>query len=105
MLDTSKSTRPLTATQVAELRDYLRDELRRLAPDPSGTPGAGSAELDRRGQELRDRILGALERVEAGTYGLCYGCGEPIPYSRLAAVPETLTCIDCAWRRPGSRER
>ncbi|MFR9728861.1 TraR/DksA family transcriptional regulator [Saccharopolyspora sp. MS10] len=41
----------------------------------------------------------AAERIEAGTYGRCERCGAPIGEERLAALPATTTCIDCASRR------
>ena len=30
----------------------------------------------------------ALSKFEAGTYGICEGCGRPIPLARLRALPE-----------------
>lgn len=38
----------------------------------------------------------ALERIEAGTYGICQRCGEEISPERLAAVPTTGVCRNCA---------
>ena len=32
-------------------------------------------------------ILWALKRIDAGTYGMCEGTGEPIPKARLEAFP------------------
>lgn len=37
----------------------------------------------------------ALERWQAGLYGICKDCGVPIPEARLAAYPATLRCIAC----------
>jgi DnaK suppressor protein len=37
----------------------------------------------------------ALERVDAGTYGLCQSCNEPISDERLEAVPHARLCIKC----------
>ncbi|MBK5223160.1 MAG: TraR/DksA C4-type zinc finger protein [Acidimicrobiia bacterium] len=34
-----------------------------------------------------DEIDAALERVEAGTYGICVQSGQPIPKERLEAIP------------------
>ena len=39
-------------------------------------------------EEVRD----ALQRIEAGAYGACVECGEPIEPARLEAVPWTLRC-------------
>jgi DnaK suppressor protein len=44
----------------------------------------------------------ALARIDAGDYGLCENCGQPIAPARLEAVPEATRCIACAGapRRP-----
>ncbi len=44
--------------------------------------------------ELGD-IDAALERIEAGTYGICTDCGVNIPSARLIAYPTAKRCIDC----------
>jgi RNA polymerase-binding protein DksA len=38
----------------------------------------------------------ALSRIEAGTYGICEGNGEPIPKARLNAIPWARYCVACA---------
>jgi DnaK suppressor protein len=47
---------------------------------------SASAERTRDADELRD-VQEALTRVEAGAYGLCQKCGEPIDLARLKANP------------------
>ncbi len=37
----------------------------------------------------------ALSRIDAGTYGTCIQCGQPIPDERLAAVPYAVLCVSC----------
>lgn len=44
--------------------------------------------------ELRT-IQAALARIAAGDYGVCAGCGEPIPAPRLHAQPAALYCLAC----------
>jgi DnaK suppressor protein len=41
----------------------------------------------------------ALGRVDAGSYGTCESCGNPIAAERLAARPAATRCITCASRR------
>ncbi len=41
----------------------------------------------------------ALARLDAGTYGLCEVCGEPIPDERLRAIPWAALCVPCSGRR------
>ena len=38
-------------------------------------------------------VLGALERIETGTYGVCGICGEEISEARLEANPSASTCV------------
>jgi len=44
----------------------------------------------------------ALGRLEAGRYGVCERCGQPIGEDRLAARPAARTCIGCAVLLPYS---
>lgn len=44
---------------------------------------------------LARKIQEALQRIEAGTFGICEECGEPIEKERLLARPVTTLCIDC----------
>jgi len=37
----------------------------------------------------------ALAKMDAGTYGACERCGQPIAPERLEAIPWALLCIDC----------
>ena len=46
-------------------------------------------------QELAD-IDAALHRLDAGTYGDCVSCGEPIGDARLKVRPAATQCRDCA---------
>lgn len=41
----------------------------------------------------------ALRRLDAGNYGVCERCGNPIPVERLAARPSARTCVGCAAGR------
>lgn len=41
-------------------------------------------------------IDAALSRIEAGTYGRCIGCGEPIAPARLAVRPASAECMACS---------
>lgn len=41
----------------------------------------------------------ALAKFDAGTYGQCENCGEPIPEARLEAMPAARLCISCASSR------
>lgn len=49
-------------------------------------------------RELRD-LSAALERIDAGTYGVCEGCEQPIAEERLEAQPAARFCTEHAPRR------
>jgi len=48
---------------------------------------------------LLGEIDAALERIDAGTYGVCTNCGRQIGEDRLEALPWATLCIDCARER------
>jgi DnaK suppressor protein len=51
--------------------------------------------LEENSENVLSSIDGALERIQAGTYGTCLNCGKPIAEDRLAAIPWATHCIDC----------
>ena len=96
----------LTQDQLGTLRDLLEEERGKVVRQVKGVLGHGadahgdSADCARTqsdvellfGLEEHERETGldieeALERIEAGTYGVCEMCGKPIPFARLRAVP------------------
>ncbi len=50
----------------------------------------------RRRSGQRQRLEAALERIEAGEYGDCVDCAEPLPLGRLELDPAATLCISCA---------
>lgn len=44
------------------------------------------------------RVEAALARLEAGDFGCCARCDEPIGEKRLQLDPATPFCIDCAGK-------
>ncbi len=47
-------------------------------------------------EDTLSMIESALQRIEEGNYGTCLGCGQPIPKTRLNALPHTPKCVKCA---------
>ena len=45
--------------------------------------------------ETEKKINDALLRLDEGSYGLCFECGEQIAPPRLRALPFALRCKDC----------
>ena len=111
------------ATPDDEMRAALLAERARLAgeraetivaPDPMtyGSQAAAASQVfaQQRDLALRDRtdhqlelVDEALARLDAGTFGACVRCGNPIPVDRLEALPWAPRCIDC--QRIADRER
>jgi RNA polymerase-binding protein DksA len=89
-------------------RDRVRAEIAEgiVAPGPMtyGSQAAAATQVfeQQRDLALRDRnaahlaeIEAAIARLDAGTYGRCARCGEPIAPERLEALPWAAHCIDC----------
>jgi DnaK suppressor protein len=57
-----------------------------------------AALLDQARRQLAE-VDAAIDRLDAGRYGQCERCGQPIPAARLTARPTATTCIRCASRR------
>lgn len=92
--------------QLAELTRHGSDTVHEMAdgteelPDPNDRATRESdleSELRMRDRDrkLISKVQGALARIEAGTFGLCASCGEPIGEERLRARPVTELCIEC----------
>ncbi len=68
--------------------------------DPEGSTLSGEWQRVEalRGAALRNRaaVSDALDRIGAGTYGICIRCGKPIPAARLEVVPTATMCVPCA---------
>ena len=68
--------------------------------DPEGaTIGFERAQLTALLAAARERVAevdAALRRVDAGTYGVCERCGQPIAAARLDARPFARYCMACA---------
>jgi DnaK suppressor protein len=52
-------------------------------------------ETRRRRQQQVARADGALRRIDAGEYGNCFKCGQPIDLRRLTVDPTQTRCTQC----------
>ena len=55
--------------------------------------------------ETLNKINEALRRLEEGTYGNCFECGEEIAEARLRALPFAVRCKDCEEARETAEQR
>lgn len=93
-------------------QSYLEDNALRLnSKDGAGDLSSHAYHLADHATETQDReqafhlasregkflyyIEEALDRVRAGTFGICRKCGTLIPKARLEAVPTAKMCINC----------
>lgn len=53
-----------------------------------------SAQMERDREELL-KVVAAEHRLDDGSYGVCFDCGEMIEPARLRAVPEAERCVGC----------
>ncbi len=98
--------RDLLQAQLTELTQHGSETVHEMVdgaeelPDPNDR-ATRETTLDRelrmrdRDRKLISKIQQALGRIEAGTFGLCQSCGEPIAAARLRARPVTELCIEC----------
>jgi len=81
---------------VVELDQSKVGRLSRM--DAMQAQAMAQASVQRRELMLRN-IEAALKRLDAGDYGSCRDCEEPINPKRLEFDPTALRCIDCESKR------
>src|SRR5207245_4459338 len=86
--------------QVQEAEAYSRQRDAEATQDPADmAANAYTKELlvsmSANDRHLLKLIDEALERIEAGGYGKCVRCGNPLPDKRLDGVPWARHCLPC----------
>ena len=100
---------PWTGSELAEVRDALEAEAAGLrrdseAGDDEADVGVKTFEREHEFQmtsnarRLLEQTEQALSRIDAGTYGVCGSCGQPIGKARLMAFPRAVLCVRCKQR-------
>jgi len=87
----------------AELSDLLRNSGDGAGDDQADS---GSSALEREHEltlvnntrDLLDQTSHALDRLAAGTFGVCESCGQAIGKARLQAFPRAMLCVSCKQR-------
>ena len=104
-----------------EIMNEVQGRMRDVRAEGTGDPGQGvldaaeSSELDIQDEiefaliqmkaETLNKIEEALRRLEEGTYGFCFECGEEITEKRLRALPFAVRCKDCEEAREVAQQR
>ena len=87
-----------------ELAGLLRDGNDGAGRDPADV-GSTNFERDQEmslaanAREMLEQSQEALKRIDAGTYGVCENCHEPIGKGRLQAYPRANLCVRCKQRQ------
>ncbi|MFD8421346.1 TraR/DksA family transcriptional regulator [Streptomyces sp. NPDC059668] len=117
---------PWTPEEVAAARAELQSEALRLSTEITSSEeslaglmrdsgdGAGDDQADTgtknitresemalaaNAREMLVQTERALEKLDAGTYGLCESCGEPIGKARMQAFPRATLCVECKQKQ------
>ena len=77
--ETSQQLSPSFSEQANELEDLATNE-----------------SLEARHKTEIGQIRAALNRIDAGSYGICDNCGADIAPARLEVQPDATRCIKCA---------
>ena len=127
---TSKTTPAAKSSRYTELKTMLEDRRRELMNEVQGkirdarSDGTKEREVLDQGEssevdiqediefaliqmkaETLNKIDAALRRLEEGTYGDCFECGEEIAQARLRALPFAVRCKDCEEARETAEQR
>ena len=128
---TRKSTKTSSKTsRYNELKKMLEDRRRQLMSDVQGrirdVRGEGSKDREVLDQgessevdiqddiefaliqmksETLNKINEALRRLDEGTYGNCFECGDEVAEARLRALPFAVRCKDCEEARETAEQR
>lgn len=95
--------------KLLQRKDELEVELTRLskervieeqAADPADQASASTMEelnisLQNNDREEYARIIKALAMIDAGTYGKCTDCEQPLSEKRLQLYPNATRCLAC----------
>jgi RNA polymerase-binding transcription factor DksA len=87
-------TQKRIATLEGTLNEKLDSDLGR--GDPTVTRREVNRALMERLKAHAEQLEQALSQLDQGGYGKCIKCGQPIHPDRLAVLPDTRLCIECA---------
>jgi DnaK suppressor protein len=104
-----------------EIMDQVQEKIRDVRSEGANNPSAGvldaaeSSEADIQDDiefaliqmkaETLNKIEEALRRLEDGTFGYCFECGEEISERRLRALPFAVRCKECEEARETAQQR
>jgi DnaK suppressor protein len=100
---------------MSELQDRIRDVRSEGGKEREVLDQGESSEVDiqediefalmQMKSETLTKVHEALRRLEDGTYGNCFECGDEISEARLRALPFAVRCKDCEEERETTEQR
>src|SRR5713101_3616977 len=81
-------------TQLAAEAAELREEIEKAESDIADRLGDSVSNAG----DLLVQTERAVARIDAGTYGWCESCGQPIGKARLQAFSRATLCVSCKQR-------
>lgn len=90
-----------TRTEIARLNERLegKGDYGLGKGDPSIYEWEMCLALKQRAENKARSLEVALRKADEGDYGMCEICGNPIDPARLAILPHTKRCINCAQKK------
>lgn len=61
--------------------------------------------LEKRLQSLLAEVDRALQKMDAGTYGMCDLCNSAIDPARLEALPQAIFCLSCRQKMKNTQAK
>ena len=111
----------ILAERKKEIMDQVQEKIRDSRTESPNSPTQGvldaveSSEADIQDEiefaliqmkaETLHKIEEAFRRLEEGTFGYCFECGEEISERRLRALPFAVRCKDCEEQRETQQQR
>lgn len=95
--------------KLMQRKEELENDLQRLSretvyseqvPDPADQASASTMDdviisLQNTERDEYKRLVQAIAMINAGTYGVCIDCGQPISEKRLQMYPNATRCLAC----------
>jgi DnaK suppressor protein len=96
-----------------EIMDQVQVKIRDVRMEGANNPNVGvldaaeSSEADIQDdiEFTLNKIEEALRRLDEGTFGYCFECGEEISERRLRALPFAVRCKECEEARETAQQR
>jgi len=96
LLEEQATLRQQLADQGATLQEDNVGLGNHMAEDATAAFDQATAVSLQRGHQLAlAEVEKALQRMNAGSYGICDRCHEEIDFARLKAVPQATLCMAC----------